>query len=400
MKLGIECFLEDKDLQQKMMDQRVGLMAHPASTNRQLQHSLDLLKQQTSLNITCAFGPQHGMRGEKQDNMIESDDYLDPKYSIPVFSLYGDVRRPTSEMMEAFDVLLFDLQDVGCRIYTFVTTLVYFLEACHKSDKKIVVLDRPNPAGRPIEGHFLHDDYHTFVGAIRTPMRHGMTLGEVAHWYVATQKLEVQLDVVKMEGYNPEQAPGWGWPCEEISWVNPSPNMPTLNCARVYCGSVLLEGTMLSEGRGTTTPLSVFGAPGMEGELLVKTMKELREDWMQGGLLRPCFYEPTFHKFVGELCGGLQVHVDDQHYDHHKFRPYRLIALYLKAVKQCYPKFHIWREPPYEYEDKIKPFDMLSGSDVLRLWVDDPHSSFEDLEQSLHQDEKEWHEQREPFLLY
>ena len=233
IKLGIDQLISQSEIKKRLFEKRIGLVAHPASINKTGIHSIDILKSDKKLNITCAFGPQHGMRGEKQDNMIESEDYIDPVHKIPVFSLYGEFRRPTAKMLDHCDVVIFDLQDVGCRIYTFLTTLFYVLEECSLSGKEVWVLDRPNPAGRAIEGLMLDSNYFSFVGAATLPMRHGLTLGEAANWYVKHKKISVELNVVKMEAYNMNSSPTFGWD-SDLLWVNPSPNMPKLSTVRNY----------------------------------------------------------------------------------------------------------------------------------------------------------------------
>ncbi len=354
----------------------------------------------SGLQITAAFGPQHGMRGDKQDNMIESDDYVDPTHQIPVFSLYGEVRYPTNAMLDQFDVLLVDLQDIGTRIYTYVTTLAYVLDACAKRGKAVWVLDRPNPVGRPIEGSLLEDDWQSFVGVAPLPMRHGLSFGELAHWLIANKRPDLECEVITMEGYNPHAAPGWGWPRDELAWVNPSPNASSLNMARCFPGTVLLEGTTLSEGRGTTTPLEVIGAPDLDICRLMQRMETLAPEWMQGALIRCCGFEPCFHKHHGQLCHGLQIHTDSVHYDHARFRPYRLVALFLKALRTEYPDYPLWRNFPYEYETERLAIDLLSGGTSLREWVDDATTEPADLDEPLARDELRWREERTPFLLY
>lgn len=400
MQLGIDVFLQDQNWQKKCAGRRVAFLGHPASVTSQLKNSIDSLMSLLALNIQCAFGPQHGMRGEKQDNMIESDDYRDPEFNIPVFSLYGQVRRPTPEMMDSFDLLLVDLQDVGCRIYTFLTTLFYMLEACHQTGKTILVLDRPNPAGRPVEGHTLDMAYASFIGAAPLPMRHGLTLGEAGLWYKDKMKLDVDYHVVTMKGYDLSEGPGYGWPLGSLSWVNPSPNIPRLSTARQYAGTVLFEGCNISEGRGTTIPLEVFGFPGMRHSEVLKYMQDLAPEWLKGCWIRPCFFEPTFHKFQGQLVSALQVHVDGPFYQHELFRPYRLACVFLKAVHEVHPEFDLWRLPPYEYEENKMPIDILSGHSRLREWVENSTASVEEWEQDLSKDEKSWQEERQSYLLY
>ena len=401
MKLGIERLLEEPALRKPLLGRRVALLAHPASVTRELTHSLDALAALPALRLSAAFGPQHGLRGDKQYNMVESADFVDPLHRIPVFSLYGSVRRPTAAMMDTFDVLLVDLQDLGCRIYTFITTLRYVLEEAAKARKAVWVLDRPNPAGRPVEGLTLRPGWESFVGAGALPMRHGLTMGELARWFVTTLRLDVEYEVIPMQGWRPDAAPGFGWPLYERSWVNPSPNAPNLWMARCYAGTVLLEGTTLSEGRGTTRPLEVLGAPDLDVEVLLKEMRALAPGWLAGCLLRPCWFEPTFNKHVGALCAGLQVQVEDSaYYDHSGFRPWRLVALAFKALRRLHPVYPLWADFPYEYEFNRRPIDVINGSELLRSWVDDPHASPADLDALAAVDEADWRAQRQSVLLY
>ena len=408
MRLGIDRLLIEPELRRPLAGRRIALLGHPASVNHVGRHSLDALMGLVGdqhgtaggLHITAAFGPQHGMRGDKQDNMVESEDYVDPIHGIPVFSLYGDVRYPTDAMLDTFDVLLVDLQDIGTRIYTYVTTLAYVLDACAAKGKAVWVLDRPNPAGRPIEGSILEAGWESFVGAAPLMMRHGLTFGELAKWLVATKGLDLDCQVIPMQGYDPAEAPGYGWPRDELAWVSPSPNASSLNMARCFPGTVLLEGTTLSEGRGTTVPLEILGAPSLDICRLLKRMESLRADWMQGCQLRCCGFEPTFHKYQGQLCHGFQIHTDSVHYRHDAFRPYRLTALFLKALRLEYPDYDIWRDFPYEYETERLAIDLLSGGTDLREWVDDATTEPGDLDAHLVADEARWAETRAPFLLY
>jgi len=261
-------------------------------------------------------------------------EFLDPLHHIPVFSLYGAVRRPTPAMMATFDVLLVDLQDLGCRIYTFITTLRYVLEAAAEHGKAVWILDRPNPAGRPIEGLLLRPGWESFVGAGPLPMRHGLTMGELAGWFIRRLALDLDWTLVPMQGWLPEAAPGYGWPLGERCWINPSPNAPNLSMARCYAGTVMLEGSTLSEGRGTTRPLELFGAPDIDARQLLLTMEALAGHWLQGCRLRECWFEPTFHKHAGQLCHGVQIHVDDGGYRHASFRPWRLQSLAFTALRR------------------------------------------------------------------
>ena len=400
MKFGIDRLLEDDRLRQPLKGRRIALLAHPASVTRDLVHSLDALACLPDINLTAAMGPQHGLRGDKQDNMIESPDFTDPTHGIPVFSLYGAVRRPTDAMMDTFDVLLVDLQDLGCRIYTFITTLRYVLEAAAQHGKSVWVLDRPNPAGRPVEGLRLREGWESFVGAGPMPMRHGLTMAELGRWFVDTLKLDVDYRVIAMENWQPEVGPGHGWPLGERSWINPSPNAPNLSMTRCYAGTVMLEGATLSEGRGTTRPLELFGAPDIDAEKVIKGMRELAPQWISGCRLRACWFEPTFHKHTGQLCSGVQIHVDDPAYDHTRFQPWRLQALGFKVIRQIWPDYPLWRDFPYEYEHDRLAIDLINGSEGLRHWVDDSASHPADLEALTRPDELSWLEERESVLLY
>jgi len=400
MLFGIDRLLRERTLRAPLAGRRIALVAHPASVTVDLDHSLDALCALPDLDVTSAFGPQHGLRGDKQDNMIESPDFDDPVHGIPVFSLYGTVRRPTPAMMDTFDALLVDLQDVGCRIYTFVTTLRYVLEAAAEHGKSVWVLDRPNPAGRPIEGLSLRPGCESFVGAGPLPMRHGATLGELGHWFVDTLRLDVDYHVVTMDEWHAEAAPGYGWPLFERTWVNPSPNASTVSMARCYAGTVLLEGTTLSEGRGTTRPLELLGAPDLDAGALRSKMFDLAPGWLRGCRLRECWFEPTFQKHVGELCAGLQIHVDDAAYDHAAFQPWRLMAVAFKALRTLRPDYPLWRDFAYEYEFDRLAIDVLNGSALLREWVDDPAGEIGDLEQIALADESAWRDQRESVRLY
>ena len=400
MKFGIDRFVAEAALRRPLAGKRVALLAHPASVTANLTHSLDALAALGDLRLCAALGPQHGLRGDKQDNMIESPDFNDPVLGIPVFSLYGTVRRPTPAMMDSFDVLLVDLQDVGCRIYTFITTLRYVLEEAAKKRKAVWILDRPNPAGRPIEGLRLQAGWESFVGAGPLPMRHGLTLGELAHWFVRTLKLDVDYRVIEMEGWQPESAPGYGWPLGERAWVNPSPNAANLWMARAYAGTVMIEGTTLSEGRGTTRPLELFGAPDLDARELLAQMQSLAPEWLPGCRLRPCWFEPTFHKHVGKLCSGLQIQVEDASYDHAAFRPWRVVALALKAVRRLRPTYGIWRHFDYEYERNKLAFDVINGGERLREWVDDAAAHPSDLDALTRPDETSWAQERQPYLVY
>ncbi len=398
-RFGLDRFLADPTLRAPLKGRRIALLAHPASVTTDLTHALDALGALPDLKLSAAFGPQHGLRGDKQDNMMESSDYVDPCLGIPIFSLYGEVRRPTATMMDSFDVLLVDLQDLGCRIYTFITTLLYVLEAAAKHGKSIWVLDRPNPAGRPVEGLTLRPGWESFVGAGPMPMRHGLTLGEMGRWFIRHYGLDVDYRVVEMAGWSPEAAPGFGWPLSERDWINPSPNAPNLSMARAYAGTVMLEGTTLSEGRGTTRPLELFGAPDIDAGRVLTIMRDLAPDWLQGCRLRECWFEPTFHKHVGKLCSGVQIHVETG-YDHHAFKPWRLMALAFKAIRRRYPDYPLWRDFAYEYEHDRLAIDLINGGPLLREWVDDARAMPADLDTLAECDERAWLANLDDCLLY
>ena len=397
---GLDRLLKEPALRKPLAGKRIALLAHPASVTADLTHALDALAALPELCLTAAFGPQHGLRGDKQDNMIESSDFLDPRHGIPVFSLYGKLRRPTPAMMDSFDLLLIDLQDLGCRIYTFITTLRYLLESAAEFGKAVWILDRPNPAGRPVEGLLLRSGWESFVGAGPLPMRHGLTVGELAQWFIFTLKLDVECKVIAMHGWKPEAAPGYGWPLGERTWINPSPNAPNLSMARCYAGTVMLEGTTLSEGRGTTRPLELFGAPDIDTRALISEMLALAPQWLAGCRLRDCWFEPTFHKHAGKLCNGVQIHVEDESYQHASFRPWRVQSLAFKALRRLQPDYPLWRDFAYEYEHERLAIDLINGSPLLREWVDNPASTPADLEALTQPDEAAWEAARAEFMLY
>lgn len=400
MNFGIDRLLAEPALLAQLRHRRVALVAHPASVTADLTHSLDALIA-AGVNVTSAFGPQHGLKGDKQDNMVETADETDPHYGIPVFSLYGEVRRPTGQMMSSADVFLFDLQDLGCRIYTFVTTLLYLLEEAARHGKEVWVLDRPNPAGRPVEGTLLVPGHESFVGAAPMPMRHGLTMGEMGHWFIAHFGLDVAYSVVKMEGWQPG-GPGFGWPESRI-WINPSPNAASLNMARAYAGTVMLEGATLSEGRGTTRPLEVlFGAPDVDAKAVLAEMRLIAPDWLAGCAIRECWFEPTFHKHAHNLCNGLMIHAESAFYTHDAFRPWRLQALAFKAIRRLHPDYELWRgkEFKYEYTEDVLAIDVINGGPALREWVDNAASKPHELDALASTDEASWVTMVRGHLLY
>ena len=400
MKFGIDRLITEPALRAPLAGKRVALLAHPASVTEGLAHSLDALAACGDIKVSAAFGPQHGLRGDKQDNMIESPNFNDPVHGIPVFSLYAEVRRPTDAMMDTFDVILVDLQDLGCRIYTFITTLRYVLEAASRYNKTVWVLDRPNPVGRLVEGLTLRTGWESFVGAGPLPMRHGLTLGELGLWFVKTLRLDVEYRIIEMQDWQPSAPPGFGWPLGVRTWINPSPNAPNLWMARAYAGTVMLEGTTLSEGRGTTRPLELFGAPDIDARGVMNKMETLAPRWLDGCRLRECWFEPTFHKYAGKLCHGVQIHTENPGYDHRTFKPWRLQALVFKAIRALYPNYPLWRDFAYEYQHKRLAIDVINGSPLLREWVDDVSAKPQDLDVLALADEQAWLDERQQYLHY
>ena len=372
----------------KLRGAKLGLIAHPASVTPELTAAADVVRA-VGFNLMALFGPQHGMRGEKQDNMIESSPFIDPRLGIPVHSLYGDVRKPTAEMLDGLDALLFDLQDVGVRIYTFVGTMTLAMEACRDAGVAFVVLDRPNPInGFTREGPMLVEGFESFVGLHSLPLRHGLTVGEIARMANDRFGIGCDLDVIPCEGWADRSwFDGTGLP-----FVQPSPNLPTLDSCTVYPGMVLLEGTNLSEGRGTTRPFELFGAPYVDPYVLTRTLDRLA---LPGVTFRPCHFEPAFQKHAGELCGGAQVHVTDRD----AFRPVEAAVSILRVVKDLCPDDFAWRPPPYEYETEKIPIDMLWGSDRLRLAIDENQTPTE-IMAPVRADLDEFDELAEPYLLY
>jgi uncharacterized protein YbbC (DUF1343 family) len=399
MKFGIDVVSEKPKASMRLFNgQRVGLVAHPASVDRSLLHSADVLIS-LGVHLSCAFGPQHGMRGDKQYNMQESADYVDARHGFPVFSLYGESRKPTAEMLSHCDGVVVDLQDVGCRIYTYLTTLAYVMQACAEHKKWVMVLDRPNPAGRVFEGNILAPGQESFVGVAPILMRHGMTLGEIAPWLKAYFKLDLDLTVIPCEGYSMTNSPDYGWPVDR-AFINPSPNIPNLSSVRVYAGSVLLEGTHLSEGRGTTRPFEYIGHPRLDIKKVLDHMTKTQPTWLEGLGVRPCSFEPTFYKHQGELCNGMQLHAEGHHYNPNTAKPFRLISLWLKTIRQVHPEIELWRDFPYEYVYDRLAIDVIAGGSALREWIEDSEATCGDFEKELKKQETQWEDQMGEYLLY
>ncbi len=382
------------ELHSRLSGKRVAVLTHPAAVDADLTHSVErLLRWNESrpvsqrFSVTALFGPQHGFAGERQDNMIESDDAHDGKLGLPVFSLYGDTRRITRKMAEHFDVLLYDLQDVGVRVYTFLTTLAYVLTDFHDwNDKELVVLDRPVPTGRAVEGLVLESGWESFVGCAPIPLQHGLTVGEFALWYVASQKLDTALSVVPMKAWTPDTDNCW--PVERV-WIPPSPNMPGVHTARAYPGTVMLEGTTISEARGTTRPLSMFGHPDIDWTRVIGYMRGFAPPVFEGFALRPIVFEPTFHKHAHRATPGFDMVVEKTHFRAARFRPVRFFAALFRAVVHIHPDLQLWIAPPYEYEHERLPIDVICGGTSFRTWVESDES-FQVLDEKMRTEESQW----------
>jgi len=372
-----------------LKDARVGLVSHPASVNRGLEHAIDIFRWSRKFRLSVLFGPQHGILGQTQDNMVEWEGFRDPASGLQVYSLYGKTRKPAHSMLEHCDVLAIDLQDVGSRYYTFIWTMDLCMQACREAGKTVVVLDRPNPiGGRLTEGPMLDPGYASFVGLKPLPVRHGMTIAEIGNYLHQTYYPDLDFRVIPMQGWKRTM---W-FDDTKLPWIIPSPNMPTLDTALVYPGMCLFEGTNVSEGRGTTRPFEIFGAPFIHPETLVKLLSDFK---LPGVKFRPTHFQPTFQKHSGLCCGGVQIHVIDRE----KFRPFKTGVAILKAIHNTYPRDFKWKEPPYEYEEVNMPIDILAGSDRLRKDIE----SWKDLDEM----EKWWKEEtkafekiRRKFLLY
>jgi len=399
---GLEVFAKNIKLLKSLKGQRVALLGHPASVNESLISSAVIVQELADnygFTLNALFGPQHGFYGEKQDNMVESDDFTDSSTGLMTFSLYGKTRRLTPKMIESFDIILIDLQDVGVRVYTFLTTLCYLLEDLSDyKNKTIIVLDRPNPTGRAVDGLTLQEGWESFVGITSIPMQHGLTLAEFAMWYKNEKKLEVNLSIIPMKGYIPENITG-AWPDSRV-WVQPSPNMPGLYTVRPYAGTVILEGTTISEARGTTRPLSMLGHPDVEWESVLTWLKEKAPETIQGCLLRKVFFQPTFHKFANRLTPGFEIITEGRFYNSLTFKPYLLIASILKAIRQNHPKLKLWTDPPYEYEYQNKPVDVITGGKFFREWVESENSSVKGLDLKIKNDTNLWKKKTAKYYLY
>ena len=367
---------------------RVGLVCNPASINPEFRHSSDLLFEDGGVTLGAIFGPQHGFRADLQDNMIETPHARDSRRQVPIFSLYSEVREPNDEMLAGLDALVIDLQDVGTRVYTYVYTMANCMRAASRHGIPVVVCDRPNPVnGVEIEGHLLEEAYTSFVGQFPIPLRHGMTIGELALLFNTVFGLNADIEVVPMGGWRRTMF----FDETGLPWVIPSPNLPTLESAVVYPGAVLFEGTQLSEGRGTTRPFELIGAPWIDGERFAEAMNARR---LAGVHFRPVFFEPTFQKHARQTCGGAQLHVTDRA----AFRPVRAAIEMLDEFRRQNPQQFAWRQPPYEYEHEKMPIDILYGSPKLREAVE--AGDIAPLLASSERDESAFRKTREPFLMY
>jgi uncharacterized protein YbbC (DUF1343 family) len=387
VRIGIEVLLGERlDLVQGA---KVGAVVHPASLLPNFQHSADVLVHQKSFRLVSLFGPQHGARGEKQDNMIESGFYRDPETRLPVHSLYSETRKPTREMIEDVDVLLYDLQDVGTRVYTFIYTMAYCMQACAEYGKRMLVLDRPNPInGVQVEGNRLNTEYRSFVGLYPVPMRHGMTVGELALLFNSEFCIGCDLTIVPMKGWH-----RFHWFDQTgLPWIQPSPNLPTLDSATVYPGMVLVEGTQLSEGRGTTRPFEFIGAPFIKPREFADYLKDLE---LPGVYFRPAYFEPTFQKWAGQMCGGVQIHVKDRE----AFEPYLTGIAVISAARALYQDSFKWREPPYEYEYEKMPIEILCGGRDIPRMIEQALPPGQ-IRSSWQADVVQFLERRKPYLLY
>ncbi|MGH9898094.1 MAG: exo-beta-N-acetylmuramidase NamZ family protein [Pyrinomonadaceae bacterium] len=383
--LGIERLITEKELS----GVRLGLVCNQASVDHQLRHSADMLNNALGLKLTTLFGPQHGIRGDIQDNMIETPHSTDPVTGLPVYSLYSETREPTEAMLESVDAIVFDMQDVGCRVYTFIYTLANCMIAAKKFGRRVIVCDRPNPiGGQMVSGNILEPEHASFVGMFPIPMRHGMTVGELAKLFNECFSIGCELEIIPMKGWRREL-----WFDElSIPWIMPSPNMPTLDTATVFAGSVFLEGTKLSEGRGTTRPFELIGAPYINPYAFAFQLKELN---LKGVKFRPAYFQPTFQKHARITCGGVQIHVCDRSI----FDPVIMGLGLIKTAFDMYGSEFSWKEPPYEYVYDRNPFDVICGTQIIRKSIESG-DSLELIEKNWAQDLEKFKELRSGYLIY
>lgn len=387
VKLGIEKLLEDET--HRLKDARLGLVCNQASVDHQFHHAADLLKEHSGIQLRALFGPQHGIRGDVQDNMIETDHATDRETGLPIYSLYSETREPTENMLRDLDVLVFDMQDVGCRIYTFAYTMANCMTAARKFRKKVIVCDRPNPInGRDVAGNVLESEQASFVGLFPIPTRHGMTLGELARLFNEHFEINCELEVVTMDGWDRHS-----WHNQtDAPWVMPSPNMPTLDAATVFPGTVHFEGTQISEGRGTTRPFELVGAPYIISE---EYATQLNDAKLPGVYFRSCIFRPTFQKHAGISCGGVQIHVTNRD----EFEPVTTGLTMVKAAHDSYPEAFRWKEPPYEYVFDRNPFDVIAGTTKIREAFEQG-ITISKLQATWEHELTDFKKLREQFLLY
>lgn len=385
---GLDLFLKKEHT--RFRKERIGFLGNQASVDHSLRHASELiLEKKLKLNVTCFMGPQHGIRGEKQDNMIESDDFIDSKTNIPCYSLYGSSRKPSSKILSTLDVLVIDLQDIGCRIYTFMYTMLYCMEAAKAHGKKVIILDRPNPiGGSQVEGNFLDMKFSSFVGLFPMSTRHGMTMGELALMFNEELNIHCDLEIIKIKGWKRKLfSEGWG-----RQWVPPSPNIPVAEAAHTFPGIVHFEGTNISEGRGTTMPFLYVGAPFINADKLAEKMNQLK---LSGVYFRPIYFQPTFHKGKDQVLGGVHIHVLDRV----KFNSFEAGLHLLAIIAQLYPKLFQWKQPPYEYETEKMPIDLIAGTDEIRKLIDTQSPIKNFLERSR-EDVATFKKTRANYLLY
>ena len=386
VKTGLETLYDN--LPECLKGRRLGLLANPASITSQFQHAKDVIAQLFPGQICALFSPQHGFFAEKQDNMIESEHFRDPDLNIPIFSLYSETRIPTADMFTPIDTLVIDIQDVGTRVYTFIYTISYCLETAAKLGKSVVILDRPNPVGGiQVEGNILEEDCASFVGRYPIPMRHGMTVGEICAYINTTQKIGCNLTVIAMQGWTRDMY----WQDTGLVWIPPSPNLPTALSAMVYPGQVILEGTNLSEGRGTTLPFEQFGAPFVD----IHALKQRVQERLKGIVLRPLCFQPTSGKWQNQICKGLHIHITDKD----EYKPYLYSLILLQEIMRAHPNEFEFKAPPYEYEFERLPMDLILGNRNLRKNLEKMNDPIE-LEKAWQAPLQQFKQESQPFYIY
>ncbi len=387
VKLGLEKILDGN--KNSLTNLRVGLICNQASVDHRYRHAADLFYENADVKLAALFGPQHGIRGDVQDNMVETDHGTDKKTNLPVYSLYSETRQPTAAMLKDLDALVFDLQDVGCRVYTFIYTMANVMKACAEQGKKMFVLDRPNPInGVSVEGNTLEKGHESFVGQYPIPMRHGLTVGELARLFNREFDINCEMEVITMDGWAREDYLDE----TDCPWVMPSPNMPTVDTAVVFPATVYFEGTQVSEGRGTTRPFEIVGAPFIDAQELADALASLR---LPGVIFRPIQFLPTFQKHAGKNCAGVFLHASDRRI----FEPVITGLAMIKTVRDLYPNDFKWKEPPYEYVFDRNPFDVINGSLGVRNQIENG-ASVEEIKSSWRKDEADFRELRKEYLLY